>query len=159
MQRGSISAAERTLSCTQGLMSTLLGMHLTGNPSWTLCINNVSGSDLVLVEVELIGSELLFAEDKSIGCDLVFAEVADVTVRGAAGRPRGFWTRSISDPGLIPLLISRGVSFMAVQVHTQTLCSTDYPLEIVYQDTLSIRPQRNTIPQATHTFYAVLCFT
>ena len=72
----------------------------------------------MLVEVELIGSDLRFVEDKSVGCDLVFAEVADVTVRGAAGRPRGFWTRSISDPGLIPLLISRGVSFMAVQVHT-----------------------------------------
>lgn len=46
------------------------------------------------------------------------AEVAEVTVRGtAAPRPRNtFYTRSISDPGLIPLLIASGVSFTALQV-------------------------------------------
>lgn len=44
------------------------------------------------------------------------AEDADVMVRGAAARPRTFFTRAITDPGLIPLLIARGVSFRAVQV-------------------------------------------
>ena len=94
---------------------------------------------MLVTRFKLLGCDLAFAEVELIGSDLVVAEVADVTVRGAAGRPRGFWTRSISDPGLIPLLISRGVSFMAVQVHSQTLCSIDYPLGIVYQVTLSIR--------------------
>ena len=49
---------------------------------------------------------------------LLHAEVAEVTVRGAAAaRPRkSFYTRSISDPGLIPLLIASGVSFGAIQV-------------------------------------------
>ena len=53
-------------------------------------------------------------EDKSYAV----AEVAEVTVRGtAAPRPRStFYTRSISDPGLIPLLIASGVSFTALQV-------------------------------------------
>ena len=46
------------------------------------------------------------------------AEVAEVTVRGAAAaRPqKHFYTRSITDPGLIPLLIASGVSFGALQV-------------------------------------------
>lgn len=49
------------------------------------------------------------------------SEVAEVTVRGtaaaaAAARPRKtFYTRTISDPGLIPLLIASGVSFTAIQ--------------------------------------------
>ncbi|KAL0045972.1 hypothetical protein WJX82_010072 [Trebouxia sp. C0006] len=44
-------------------------------------------------------------------------EVAEVIVRGtSAPRPRKtFYTRSISDPGLIPLLIASGVSFTALQ--------------------------------------------
>lgn len=39
-------------------------------------------------------------------------------VRGAAAsKPRkAFYTRSISDPGLIPLLIASGVTFGAIQV-------------------------------------------
>ena len=49
---------------------------------------------------------------------IVAAEVAEVIVRGtSAPRPRKtFYTRSISDPGLIPLLIASGVSFTALQV-------------------------------------------
>ncbi|KAL0043414.1 hypothetical protein WJX79_004095 [Trebouxia sp. C0005] len=45
------------------------------------------------------------------------SEVAEVIVRGTnAPRPRKtFYTRSISDPGLIPLLIASGVSFTALQ--------------------------------------------
>lgn len=45
------------------------------------------------------------------------SEVAEVIVRGtSAPRPRKtFYTRSISDPGLIPLLIASGVSFTALQ--------------------------------------------
>lgn len=45
------------------------------------------------------------------------SEVAEVIVRGAAAsKPRkAFYTRSISDPGLIPLLIASGVTFGAIQ--------------------------------------------
>ncbi len=52
---------------------------------------------------------------------IVAAEVAEVIVRGtSAPRPRKtFYTRSISDPGLIPLLIASGVSFTALQVGMQ----------------------------------------
>ncbi|DBA78662.1 TPA: hypothetical protein ACH3X1_008580 [Trebouxia sp. C0004] len=45
------------------------------------------------------------------------SEVAEVVVRGTSAlQPRKtFYTRSISDPGLIPLLIASGVSFTALQ--------------------------------------------
>lgn len=45
------------------------------------------------------------------------SEVAEVILRGAAAsKPRkAFYTRSIADPGLIPLLIASGVTFGAIQ--------------------------------------------
>ena len=51
-------------------------------------------------------------------------------MRGTAARqPRkAFFTRSISDPGLIPLLIASGVTFGAIQVRIN-LVGTD-PLSI-----------------------------
>jgi hypothetical protein len=58
-----------------------------------------------------------------VSIHIVATEIAEVILRGTrAPRPRKtFYTRSISDPGLIPLLIASGVSFTALQVGLQLL--------------------------------------
>ena len=62
------------------------------------------------------------------------ADVAGVVLRDAAviKSHKAFYTRSISDPGLIPLLIASGVTFGAIQVNLYPQCSDCTPPSSLY---------------------------